>query len=72
MLSHDRNEILKNSTHLKGPSSFVRRDAWLNLCVDLDSFVSECFSNTQPKTQGVRTVSQGRVEGRPSKNQQDQ
>lgn len=45
MLTQSRNEIIKNSTHIKGPSSFVRRDTWLNFCIDLDSFVSECFSN---------------------------
>lgn len=47
MINNGRNEIIKNQTHCKLPSNFIHRDEWINLGIDLDSFVVQCFSNVQ-------------------------
>lgn len=36
-------DIVKNQLHARIPIDAVLRDAWVNLCIDVASFVRECF-----------------------------
>lgn len=44
MINDGRRDIIKNQTHCRMPSSFIKKDVWVNLCIDLNSIVEECFS----------------------------
>ncbi len=36
-------DIVVNQMHARIPNSSVRRNQWLNLCIDMQSFMNECF-----------------------------
>jgi hypothetical protein len=37
-------DIVSNSMHARIPNLFLKKNQWLNLCIDVQSFVNECFS----------------------------
>jgi len=51
--------------HVRLPNSFIKRDQWINLCIDLNSITEECFSkNSKNQTNGGRVRSRGDSESR--------
>ena len=34
--------------HARIPNSSIKRNQWLNLCIDMQSFLNECFGKQQP------------------------
>jgi len=67
-------EIVSNQMHARVPNTFIKRDQWVNLCIDLGSFAEECFSSPSKKpggTQGsLRNRSRGDSEGPRKQGQQ--
>jgi hypothetical protein len=35
--------------HARIPNGLIHRNVWLNLCIDVNSFVRECFATPQTK-----------------------
>jgi hypothetical protein len=67
MFSEGTKEIVINSMHARIPTNLVRRNTWVNLCIDVQSFANECF---QPKPQAnqalpniYRCLEQVQIEG---------
>ena len=44
MLSDGSKAIVINQMHARIPNSTVVRDRWTNLCIDINSFIKECFT----------------------------
>ena len=44
MLTDATRSIVANQMHARIPNNMVVRDKWINLCVDVNSFIKECFS----------------------------
>ncbi len=44
MFTEGAKEIVINSMHARIPNSLIRRNQWLNLCIDIQSFTNECFT----------------------------
>ena len=44
MFSDGAKDIVSNSMHARIPNCFIKRDQWINLCLDIQSFTKECFS----------------------------
>ena len=44
MLSEGTKSIVTNQMHARIPNTLVKRDCWTNLCLDVNSFIKECFS----------------------------
>jgi len=44
MISEGTKEIVSTTMHARIPNIMIVRDRWLNLCIDVNSFVKECFS----------------------------
>ena len=44
MFSDGAKEIVSNAMHARIPNAHIKRDQWINLCIDIQSFVKECFS----------------------------
>ena len=44
MFSEGARDIVANQMHARIPSGLIQRGCWLNLCIDVNSFVKECFS----------------------------
>lgn len=50
-------DIVCNSMHARIPNGIVKRNMWLNLCIDIQSFVNECFGKTsQYNTPNVSNI----------------
>lgn len=47
MFSDGAKDIVSNSMHARIPNCFIKRDQWINLCLDIQSFTKECFSTKQ-------------------------
>ena len=45
--------------HARIPNGLMQRGVWLNLCLDINSFVRECFTNQ--KTPGSAEMAQRAV-----------
>ena len=43
MISEGTKEIKSNTMHVRIPNTFIKRDTWLNLCLDLNSIAKEVF-----------------------------
>ena len=43
MLCDGTKSIVTNQMHARIPNIQVRRDCWTNLCLDINSFIKECF-----------------------------
>ena len=58
-------EIVCNSMHARIPNLIVKRSAWLNLCIDIQSFVNECFGAATPAPGGThfKCLEQIQIEG---------
>mgnify|MGYP001594146034 FL=1 len=37
-------EIIHNQMHTRIPNGSIKRNQWLNLCIDMQSFANECCS----------------------------
>lgn len=46
MLCDGTKSITTNQMHARIPNTLVKRDCWTNLCIDVNSFVKECFPVT--------------------------
>ena len=44
VISDGTKTIASNQSQVKVPSTMVNRDQWTNLCVDINSFIKECFT----------------------------
>lgn len=44
MISDGAKEIKQNSMHVRIPNSFIKRETWLNLSIDLNSITKEVFN----------------------------
>jgi hypothetical protein len=44
MFTGGAKEIVCNAMHVRIPNGGVVRGQWLNLCIDVSSFVTECFT----------------------------
>ena len=41
--------IVTNQMHARIPNTMIVRDRWINLCIDVNSFIRECFTrSSQP------------------------
>lgn len=49
MFTDGSKDIISNAMHVRIPNSFIKRDQWINLCIDLNSFTRECFSTGPAK-----------------------
>lgn len=49
MFTDGSKDIISNAMHVRIPNSFIKRDQWINLCIDLNSFTRECFGTGPPK-----------------------
>jgi len=38
--------IVTNQMHARIPNGMVARDRWVNLCIDVNSFIRECFTRS--------------------------
>jgi hypothetical protein len=52
--------------HARIPNGLMQRGVWLNLCLDINSFVKECF--TQSKVPGSSEMAQRTVNNNSMKN----
>ena len=43
MFNEGAKDIIVNQMHARIPNSVIRRNQWLNLCIDMQSFMNECF-----------------------------
>ena len=43
MFTDGAKEVVCNQMHARIPNSAIKRNTWLNLCVDMQSFTNECF-----------------------------
>ena len=41
-------DIIVNQMHARIPNGSIKRNQWLNLCIDMQSFLNECFAKQQP------------------------
>ena len=75
MFTEGAKEIVTNQMHVRIPNAYIKRDQWINLCIDLQSIVKECFSHKSPATEkaggGPRTNSRGNVESRGTNNKKN-
>lgn len=48
--------------HVRIPNAHIKRDQWINLCIDLQSIVKDCFSSKSVDTgaKGPRANSRGK------------
>ena len=44
MFSDGSKQIVANQMHARIPCNMLVRDKWINLCIDVNSFIRECFS----------------------------
>ena len=69
MICDGTKSIATNQMHTRIPNFTVARDKWTNLCIDVNSFIKECFTrngapygtpqinpNGQPMTNGQRST----------------
>ena len=52
MICEGTKEMACTAMHARIPNTMVVRDKWLNLCVDVNSFVKECFSKQKKDEAG--------------------
>jgi hypothetical protein len=43
MFSDGAKDIVVNQMHARVPNSSIKRNQWLNLCIDVQSFMNEIF-----------------------------
>jgi hypothetical protein len=43
MFTEGAKDIIVNQMHARIPNSIIKRNQWLNLCIDMQSFMNECF-----------------------------
>ncbi len=43
MITEGAREIVGNTMHARIPNGLVPRNCWINLCIDVQSFVNDCF-----------------------------
>jgi hypothetical protein len=53
MFTEGTKEIVCNSMHARIPNGIIRRNIWLNFCIDIQSFVNECFQTKQQPSTGL-------------------
>ena len=46
MLTDGTKSMVTNQMHARIPNACVVRDRWTNLCIDINSFIKECFTRT--------------------------
>lgn len=46
MFVDGQREIAATSMHARIPNGMIIRDSWVNLCIDVNSFVKDCFSRS--------------------------
>jgi hypothetical protein len=44
MFTEGAKEIVTNSMHARIPNNIIKKNQWLNLCIDVQSFVNDCFN----------------------------
>jgi hypothetical protein len=44
MFTEGSKDIVTNAMHSRIPNSLVKRNQWINLCIDIQSFTNECFA----------------------------
>ena len=44
MICDGTKSIVSNQMHVRIPNGQIRRDCWTNLCLDVNSFIRECFA----------------------------
>ena len=74
MFSDGAKDIVANSMHARIPNCFIKRDQWINLCLDLQSFTKECFSkpsNPPTRTRSREVESRSKVQKTAQKGQQN-
>lgn len=60
MFSEGTKEIVTNQMHVRIPNAYIKRDQWINLCIDLQSIVKESFSSKSGEnSKGPRAHSRG-------------
>jgi len=57
MFTNGGKEIAHNQMHVRIPNSCIKRNQWVNLCIDLDSFTRECFSAAKMQSHSKNTNS---------------
>jgi len=57
MLSTSFKDLSSTPLHAKLPLAILKRDMWLNLCLDLRSFINEMFPNQTYKSLEDFTIS---------------
>lgn len=53
MFTEGGKEMVVNAMHARIPNSIIKRNQWLNLCIDMQSFVNECFAKQSTAASGV-------------------
>ena len=38
--------IVTNQMHARIPNTMIVRDRWINLCIDVNSFIKDCFTRS--------------------------
>lgn len=44
MICEGTKEMVCTAMHARIPNKMILRDRWLNLCIDVNSFIKECFT----------------------------
>ena len=47
--------IVSNQMHVRIPNSMIVREKWVNLCIDVNSFINGCFSKHAHGTPQITT-----------------
>jgi hypothetical protein len=67
MFSDGAKEVVSNSMHARIPNCFIKRDQWVNLCIDVQSFTRELFSKqTAARTRSREVENRSKVPKRSS------
>jgi hypothetical protein len=49
MFTEGARDFVSNQMHARIPNGLIHRGIWLNLCIDVNSFVRECFATPHTK-----------------------
>jgi len=63
MFSPGAKEVVCNQMHARVPNQLFRRNQWVNLCIDVASFVNECFTQKGTPGQNFKCIEQIQLEG---------
>ena len=48
--------LVTNQMHARIPNGMVVRDKWINLCIDVNSFIRECFTRSKDVPYGTPQI----------------